>query len=382
MRRSIAIAVVVPVAVVGVVLASSGGVVAAPNDHTVVLDTGFEKVKEVSLDGTTYEVYRYDSAVPYASGYEFFAGGERVDDAEEAERVARAYAWETALNEEMDEDDVETLRDVGTTADRAGAVISTPLSAVETALGAVDAAKERERLGVSVWDVAVSAVPQLSGIETSLRTVRDELRRWDERVGEIGDDVTHVAEEAESVRAGGETEYDELPALFEDATEGLEEAEEISAGLSNDLSDAGVLAGGVADELEGVDRVGESLSSPFRSLSSSLDETASRVEGFADSAEEGREVVEATHERATTEESRLTTGWNRRQNAALLVYGTALVLVLAAVAALYGYRRRDELREVLIRRYAPKRVAREEVRLSRPGRRRRRSLPLSLRTAL
>jgi len=194
--------------------------------------------------------------------------------------------------------------------------------------------------------------------------------------------VTHVAEEAESVRAGGETEYDELPALFEDATEGLEEAEEISAGLSNDLSDAGVLAGGVADELEGVDRVGESLSSPFRSLSSSLDETASRVEGFADSAEEGREVVEATHERATTEESRLTTGWNRRQNAALLVYGTALVLVLAAVAALYGYRRRDELREVLIRRYAPKRVAREEVRLSRPGRRRRRSLPLSLRTAL
>lgn len=339
------VAVTVIFSVVAVVLASSGAAVAAPDDHTVVLDTGFEEVGEIRLDGTTYEIYRYDSVVPYASGYEFFANGERIDDAEDAERIGRAYAWKTALNEEMDDEDVANLRDVGTTADRAGAVISTPLSAVETALGAVDEAKQTERLGVSLWDVAVSAVPQLSGIESALRTTRDELRRWDERVGEIGEDVTRVADEAESVRAGGEAEYDELPALFEDASEGLNEAEEISRGLGNDLSEAGVLAGGIADELGGVDRVGEDLASPFRSLSSALDETASRVEGFADSAEEGRAAVEATHERATAEESRLTTGWNRRQSAVFRVYGTGVALVLAAVVALYGYRRREELKE-------------------------------------
>ena len=343
MRYNVAVA--VAVTFLFVLLASSGAVDAAPDDRTIFLDTGYEEVGEVSLNGTTYGIYRYESAVPYASGYEFFADGERVDDSENAQRVARAYAWKTALNEEMNQSDIETLRDVGTTANRAGAVISTPLSGVETALGAVDAAKERERLGVSVWDVAVSAVPQLSGVDSSLRTVRDELERWEERIGEIGEDVTRVADEAESVRAGGEAEYNELPALFEDASEGLAEAEDISSGIANDISDAALLAGGIADELEDVDRVGDDLASPFRSLSSSLEEVRATVEGFSESSTAAREAVEATHASATAEEKRLETGWNTRQTAGLRVYGTVVVLLLLTVAAGYGYRRRKKLKE-------------------------------------
>ena len=342
MRNTVAVFVVT--ATVVVMFASSGVVEASPEDQTVVLDTGFEDVGEVRLDGKTYEVYRYESALPYASGYEFFADGDRIEDSEQAERVARAYAWKNALNEEMDGRDVETLRDVGETADRAGDVISAPLSAVEVALGAVDDAKDTERFGVSVWDLAVTAAPQIEGIDSALRTTRDELRRWDERVGEIGEDVTRAADEAESARTGEEADYDELPGLFEDTSEGLSEAEEISRGLSGDLSDAAVLAGGIADEVEGVERVGDDLASPFRRLSSSLEEVATTVEEFSDSAQQGRTVVEATHERATSEESRLTSGWKRRQTAALRVYGTGVAVVLAVLAGVYGYRRREEVR--------------------------------------
>lgn len=317
----------------------------APDDHKAPLDTGFEKVGEVTLDGTTYEVYRYDNVVPYASGYEFFAEGDRVGDTEEAQRVARAYAWSRALEGEIGEQELREMRDVGRTAERAGTVISAPLGAIETALTAVDEAKERETLGVSVWEVAVSALPELENIESVLRVTQDELRRWDERVGSAGEDVNDVADAAESVREGGEANYDELPALFENASDGLSEAEEISDAIASDLSDVSDTTGGIADDLGDVRRVGDELASPFRSLSSSLGGSATSVEEFSESAAEVREVIEMTRDRATSRESDLVTGWNRRENAALLVYGTGVVLVLLFALVGYGYRRRDRLRE-------------------------------------
>jgi len=56
-------------------LAAVSGVAASePGEHTAPLDRGYEKVGEATVDGTTYEVYRYDNILPYASGYEFFDG--------------------------------------------------------------------------------------------------------------------------------------------------------------------------------------------------------------------------------------------------------------------------------------------------------------------
>ncbi len=324
---------------------SVAGAASNPGDHTAPLDTGYENVGEVTVDGTTYEVYRYENVLPYASGYEFFADGERVDDSEEAERVALAYGWKVAMTEEMDDGDVETLRGVGTTARRAGTVVSAPLSAIDAALTAVDAADgiDVPFTDTSVWDVATSVSPEIRGVESALRTTREELRRWDDRVGNIGDDVTRVADEAETVRASGETEYDELSALFEDAAEGLEEAEEISDALAVDLSRVAERTGEIADDLDDLDipRVGDRLASPFRRVSTSLENATTTVEAFSESASESREVIEATRERAETEESATATGWGRRQTAALRVYGTGVALLTLVVAVGgYAYRRR------------------------------------------
>ncbi len=332
---------------VGVLLVLPSCALGAPDDHRAPLDTDVERVGEVTVDGATYEVYRYENVVPYASGYELFVDGDRVGDAEEARRVARAYAWSRTLSEEVGEDELREMRDVGRTAERAGAVISAPLGAIETALSAVDEAKERESLGVSVWDVAVSALPELEDIESVLRVTRDELRRWDERVGSVGEDVNDVADAAESVRAGEETDYDELPALFENTSEGLSEAEEISDAIASDMSDVSDTTGGIADDLGDVRRVGDELASPFRGLSSSLGESATSVEEFSESATEVREVVETTRDRAMSQESAIITGWNRRGNAAVLVYGTGVVLVLLVALAGYGYRRREGIRQRL-----------------------------------
>jgi len=85
---------------------------------------------------------------------------------------------------------------------------------------------------------------------------RDELERWDERVGDIGEDVTRVADESERVRASDGTDYDELPRLFENASDGLAEAEEVSGVVADDIGEASERTGGIADDLGEVRIVG------------------------------------------------------------------------------------------------------------------------------
>ena len=148
---------------------------AEPGGYTVPLDTGHEQVGDVTVDGTTYEVYRYDNVLPYVSGYEFFGDG-RVNDGNVARRVRRAYAWKTAVNEEMKDEDIEELRNVGETAGRARDVVSVPLEAANSTLRVLGG-------GSSERNPAVAAVPGLNTTETAVRAARDELLRWDDRVG-------------------------------------------------------------------------------------------------------------------------------------------------------------------------------------------------------
>ncbi len=333
------------VLVVGLLfVAAISGVAAEPDEHTAPLDRGYEKVGETTVDGTTYDVYRYDNLLPHASGYEFFDGDRRVGDADEARRVSQAYAWKVAVTEEMDENDIEKLRDVGRTADRAGTVVSAPFTVLDTTLSYIDELDERQVpfADRSFWDVATSTSPEVRGIESALRTSRNELERWDERVGEVGEDVTRVADESERIRGSDGSDYDDLPRLFEDASDGLKEAEEVSGVVADDLGEASERTGSIADDLAEVRLVGDELSSPFSRLSSALGNATTTVEEFGDSAAEAREVVERTNDRAATEESGTSTGWNRRQNAALRVYGTAAaVAVVVLLTGGYAYRRRD-----------------------------------------
>ena len=62
--------------VIGMVLAGSVPIpVAAGTPQPVLLNEESEKLGTVTLEGTTYTVYRYDNLLQYASGVSVYAGG-------------------------------------------------------------------------------------------------------------------------------------------------------------------------------------------------------------------------------------------------------------------------------------------------------------------
>jgi hypothetical protein len=316
---------------------SAPALAAEPDNSTAPFDRGYERVGNVSLNGTTYEVYRYENVLPYASGYEFY-GDRRIEEADRAKRVARAYAWNTALREQIDEEETENLRGVGETAEAAQTVVAAPLRVVNTTLDLIEGTQEGR--GGSVWQIAVSAVPELRGATTTLRATRDELLRWEERVKKASEDVIRFADEAEAVRSGREAEYGELPNLSEDAVEGLRDAEKASSTVSNSLGEVANSTGEIGERISGVRLVGDDLATPFRRLSSSLENSTKAVERFESSAAEGRKTVETVRGEAVSDENELRTGWRRRQTAALRVYGTGAIVVLTLALGGYVYRRK------------------------------------------
>jgi len=326
-----------------------GAAVGSPGDHTAPLDRGFERVGETTVDGTTYEVYRYDNLLPYASGYELFNDGERVEDRSEVRRVARVYGWETAAREEVTDDELGRLRSTATTTRRASAVVSTPFTAIDTALSVVDELKEREAplSDTSVWDVVTAASPGLGRAESLLRTTRDGLEEWEERVGSIGEDVGKAVDAVRALREGEEPDegYDELDGVFENATEGLSTAAETSSAVRSDLNEASNITGSLAEEVSGVRFVGEELASPFRRLEGSLKNVSDSVRGFEERAEASREDLEAVSSRASSEERSVAVGWGRRSSAEARVYGTFVLLVVLVAGGFYAHRRREEVAE-------------------------------------
>lgn len=329
MRTTTAVTLLVLVAVTPSVLA------AEPNDHTVPLDTGYERVGNVTVNGTTYDVYRYNNLLPYVSGYEFFGDG-RVEDSDRARRVRNAYAWETAVNEEMDGEDIERLREVGKTAGQAHEVVKVPLEATNVTLRVLGG----EGTSSSAWGTAVSVLPALNTTETAVRGARDELLRWNDRVGNASDDVVGFAEMSNELQEGNTTRHDKAGRLAADAGTGLSDAAEASSTVAETLRGATNRTASVARRVENATVVGERFGPPLRRLETSLRNATATVEGFASSASEARDTVGRVRDRALEEEASLSEGWRARRSASVRLYGTGAV-VLAVLIVGYLWRRRD-----------------------------------------
>lgn len=313
-----------------------------PEEATAPLDTGYEKVGGVALDGTEYEVYRYDNALPYASGYEFFGDG-RVEDAETARRVARGYAWKDAVRHEVDASDVRRLRRVGETAEQAGVLVSAPLRAANTTLRAFEAVRSNETAaGRSLRGLAFSAVPALESVETTVRESRDALLRWEESVGNASEDVVRLADAVEKVRSGTAEGgvYADTPKLAADAETGLGDAVEASSAVAEALGGAANRTRSAADAVGDVRLVGGVLAPPLRRTADSLRNATEAVEGFEGNASDARATVVALRDRGTATEESARRGWRARRTAEERVYGTATVaLGLVGAALLYALRR-------------------------------------------
>lgn len=87
------------------------------DENRVLLDSGREKIADVSVNGQAYTIYEYENVLPYASGIEVYTNGQRVDVKAEARHVAQVIAWRRAAKG-LDSTDIETLKQIDENAQR------------------------------------------------------------------------------------------------------------------------------------------------------------------------------------------------------------------------------------------------------------------------
>lgn len=331
------------------------------------LDEDATHLRTVAVNGTTYEVYAYENTLPYASGVEVYADGERVTDLEQAAPALRVIAAERALRnagvedtgelisdtvansgstaaafqrvswrraaEELDASDIDTLRSIRSAAAQIEQDLAPVESALERVVNLIDRMKEQEVAGTSLWDAATQASPALQGFDATVRGLRDELTDWTEAARTIDASVPEVIDSLERTEAGEDVDYARLSRNFEAAMTGLTQLREESDELESRLSSVASTSSTIASEVQGAPVIGGDISDGFARLSETLNRGANRVGSFSDAIAEQEAALSSVKNTAEKTQSQLQSAYeselsslkdetSARNTAELRVYGT------------------------------------------------------------
>jgi hypothetical protein len=338
--------------------------VAAQTDgpNSVLLDSNSEVVATMDVEGSSYTVYQVNNTLPYAGGIEIYADGQRVTDPGEIEpvisRVAaqrtlggvdtsvdpstisseaaaqeqfRRVAWQVAARD-LSSSEIQQLREISATAERIDELVSRPLTAIDTVLTVFQTMKDTGLLGVSVWDVATSAHPSLTQLDTVLSALQTELQDWNDGAEQVSNNVRPAVQSLERAQQGEDVDYEEVSTQLQTAATGLEELNAESEEVESRLSTAGGMAGEAADVLSSSDVPGRFVQ-PIADLSGQLETSADEINAFRETLDESRSQLQSVDSTAESEQqafveewkserSSLRGQWKTRKSAGTRVYGT------------------------------------------------------------
>lgn len=307
----------------------------------VLLDQDRRALRTVRHDGQTYTVYRYDHVLPYASGVEIYADGERVTDPQRARAVARIVGWQRAAGR-VGPEDRDELRRVLEQTRRIERIVTPPLNALDGIVGVIDRLKTTSALGVSLWDLATRAYPQLEQFEAAVRTMQTELREWKQASAAVNDNVPPVLTALDRMERGRPVDYRSLPERFRTAQRGTDRLASKSASVATRLSRGSSTSAEIAAELESVQGMPGWAPGAFDQLSGVLGEAAARIDEFRATLVDQRQTLASTRSEARSEQARLMNQWQTRGAATQRTYGTlgGAGLVLIGGLTVLVWRRR------------------------------------------
>jgi flagellar biosynthesis chaperone FliJ len=316
----------------------------------------------MEIDGESYTIYRVENTLPYASGIEVYTGGEQVSNPEEiepaisrlaakrtlegvntdvssaditstsaAEQRFTIAAWQVAATQ-LDSSDIQQLEQVSNTASRINQLVSPPLSAISSVLDLFQRMKNTGAFGVTVWEVAVNAHPQLPQVEEVLSEVQSELQEWNAAAEQVTQNTEPAISSLKQAQQGQAIDYSQVSSQLETASEGLTDLESKSNEVESSLSAASEETRNAAEGLRGT-RVPSGVIRPLSQLSQRLGTTASEVDSFATILAESssrlsnvRTMAQDQKQQMMTEwqseRSELRGQWRARQSASTRVYGT------------------------------------------------------------
>jgi len=315
----------------------------SPDDFRIPLDLKIEKIDEVLIGGKVYEVYRYKNLLPYASRIVVLSRNGIVEDRDIVEDVLSTLAWKEA-SKKISQEDIETIRNIGKLSQEMVNVLS-PVEAILS--GVLDGIGKMKSYCIDIriarkcaWDVITAAYPEMSSLETSLRSLDREIGEWLSASSMVSKEAPVVAQALESAKMGNElpdTIQEDISSLISAFMRLEGKTSEFSSALRS-VSDTLTSAGRNIISKSGVPLIGDAIRS-FGELLVNAGNSIGGVKKNIDSlsAEMTRlsERLSSVRNEAQARSDQFMSEWEKGINAESKVYGTITglpVLILGIFA--------------------------------------------------
>lgn len=341
MRRNWLSILVASVLLMNVVVAPVAAQTLVPD--TIFLDRGVELVGEVTLDGQTYEIYRFQNTLWYANGIEVYADDNKVTSRTQAATVIRAYAESQAIDS-LDEDLLDSLRTIEANVTAISDETQPVTAEIDASVAFLDALKDEDAGGdQTVWDVAMNESPALEEFNsTTVPELRASVEDWQAAREHLQTNTTALIELLERQEAEGDVDPVILYRQYVGTREALLTFNAQTEQLQSSLSAAVTTSQSVSTEVYGLDDHGEDIALEFVRLGSQLQHLALHIEGVTSPlVAQAGSFADYQRSIRSTERS-LMRNWDDRRDAASKVNRTliAVPLVLVAIGGAFYWRSR------------------------------------------
>lgn len=298
--------------------------------RAVLFDEDTRQVASVTVDGQTYEVYRIENVVWYASGVDIYADGDRVRSESTARAVLTKLARRRAI-QDFGPEDVTRLRRLKRNVSDVASVVANASGSIDRTLTHLERLKTKRVDNTTAYRATLQAAPQVRTFNDTARDLLPQLRSYDRDSEAFVENATTLIRLVEQRSNGSSVDPERLYTVYL-ATVRANDAlsNHLGFGGMNDgLSDVAGLSATIAQNVSGVPEYGNETAAHFE-----------RVETTAMAATNQTETIELlgfdfeeTQDHARSFEAELMDDWRSRQNAGTDVYYTLSGLGLLAVAA-------------------------------------------------
>lgn len=354
------------------------------SDHGVLFDTDRQQIATATVNGTQYQVSRYDNVLPYADGIEVSTNGQRVTSEatqqtvlsivatkqvlattnisepnataalvtsrSAARRTFRLLAWQEAT-EQLTSKEIRALKNVSRQSKRVEPIVTPPATALTRVIKLINKTKNTSVAGASAWDAATKAAPELVGFDVTVHKLRSGIRPWKNTTQTINANLPAAIDAYEAEQRGESVNDTEMARRFAVSITALMRLRDRTDVLPEGrLADAATTSAQIATGASGVPVVGGEIESGFGALNTTLSTSAKAMGHYEDrlyARHTGLREISATADRR---QSQLQDRWqsdrnellksaNRRESARTKVYATIVGIGLCLFLLLgFGYR--------------------------------------------
>jgi hypothetical protein len=323
-------------------------VASAAIEYKKLFDTRIELVGSASVQDTTYYVIQYENRLPFASGIEVISErGTLVKNASTARSVFRSIGWQEAASY-IKASDIDTLRNILEISEEIDALISPVRTATNYVIDAVDSldgiAVNIPLIGrISAWDVVKDAYPQVTGLESMLRSLNDDLDDWGEASSTLAKSIPKAIEGLQRVAGGGELAPD-LQKEVGNSISGLStlkgKTDKVTDILADAISTLSSAENGLrrAADNKYVGQYISPIANYVGDLRDDVDSLRTSAQSFSSDLSKQQSKLSSITNRAQARENELYDFWSSRQDASTIIYALVggiggLLLLLTIIFA-------------------------------------------------